>query len=176
MRVARNRSLVFLAEIEKQPRHRKRWKADRLLWVSWMLVPALVWAQAVNRISGIVTDQSGGVIVSATIVATNLATNLSTSTQSNESGYYVLQLPAGVYEVKASQQGFRTAVREKVQVTVGADVSSDFVLNVETKEQSVDVVGEATPLLTPNSAAVQTTVENDLVSNLPLAVSGGLRN
>jgi hypothetical protein len=178
MRTAKNLSFVSMVatEIDVEQGVWKRRKPYRLIWAVWMLVPALIWAQAVNRISGIITDQSGGVIVSATVVATNLATNVSTSTQSNESGYYVLQLPAGVYEVKASQPGFRTTVREKVQVTVGADVSSDFVLNVETKEQSVDVVGEATPLLTPNSAEVQTTVENDLVSNLPLAVSGGLRN
>jgi len=178
MRAAKNQLLVPTTKLGTH-NHRKPWqhrKAHVMVWAMLTLVPALLWAQAVNRISGIITDQSGGVIVSAAVTATNLATNVSTSTQSNESGYYVLQLPAGVYEVKASQQGFRTAVREKVQVTVGADVASDFVLNVETREQSVDVVGEATPLLTTNSAEVQTTVENDLVSSLPLAVSGGLRN
>ena len=52
----------------------------------------------------------------------------------------------------------------------------DFGLSLASAAQAVDVVGGITPLLAPNSSSVGTTVENQLVMNLPLAVSGGIRN
>ena len=140
------------------------------------LAPVPVRSQAINRVSGLVTDQSGAVIVGAAVTAQDVGTNVVTSTSSNDRGYYLLQLPVGVYDIKATNAGFRTSLREKVQVSVGADVGIDFALSLATAEQSVEVVGGIAPLLAPNSASVETTVENQLVMNLPLAVSGGIRN
>ena len=134
------------------------------------------FGQGNNRISGIVTDPSGAVVTGAAIVARNLGTNLVTNGQSNDSGYYVLELPVGNYSIEVSKPGFRSAVRQRVTVTVGADIGIDFALAIGTAEQSVDVQAEENPLITPNSSQVQTTVEPELVQNLPLAVSGGIRN
>jgi len=137
---------------------------------------AALRSQAINRVSGLVTDQSGAVIVGATVTAQDVATNVVTTTTSNDRGYYLLQVPIGVYDIKASNAGFRTSLREKVEVSVGADVGINFELSLATAGQSMEVVGGIAPLLAPNSASVETTVENQLVMNLPLAVSGGIRN
>jgi len=137
---------------------------------------AALRSQAINRVSGLVTDQSGAVIVGATVTAQDVATNVVTTTTSNDRGYYLLQVPIGVYDIKAFNAGFRTSLREKVEVSVGADVGINFELSLATAGQSMEVVGGIAPLLAPNSASVETTVENQLVMNLPLAVSGGIRN
>ena len=136
----------------------------------------MLYGQANNRVSGILTDPSGAVISGADITAKNVDTNVVTTSQTNDSGYYVLQLPIGTYSIQASKAGFRSAVRQGVLVTVGADISIDFALAIGSAEQSVDVRAEATPLITPDSSQAQTTVEPVMVQNLPLAVSGGIRN
>ena len=136
----------------------------------------MLYGQANNRVSGILTDPSGAVISGADITARNVDTNVVTTSQTNDSGYYVLQLPIGTYSIQASKAGFRSAVRQGVLVTVGAAISIDFALTIGSAEQSVDVQAEATPLITPDSSQTQTTVEPVMVQNLPLAVSGGIRN
>jgi hypothetical protein len=136
----------------------------------------LLFSQADNHVSGIITDQSGAVIAGAQVVAKEIATNIETTVKSNDSGYYLLQLPIGTYNISVSSAGLRTTVRENIQVNVGADGGLDFMLEVATAQQSVEVVGGTTSLITPNSSSVQTTVGSELVSNLPLAVSGGIRN
>ena len=141
-----------------------------------IILPFLLYGQANNRVSGILTDPSGAVISGANITARNVDTNVVTTSQTNDSGYYVLQLPIGTYSIQASKAGFRSAVRQGVLVTVGADISIDFALAIGSAEQSVDVRAEATPLITPDSSQAQTTVEPVMVQNLPLAVSGGIRN
>jgi hypothetical protein len=135
-----------------------------------------MFAQAINRLSGLVTDPTGAVIAGATVAAQDIATNVTTNVTSNERGYYLLQLPIGLYNIRVSSAGFRTEVREKIQVTVGSDIVLDFNLTVAAAGETVEVVGAVAPLLTSNSSAVQQTVENELVLNLPLAVSGGIRN
>ncbi len=139
-------------------------------------VPGILFGQANNRVSGIVTDPSGAVIAGTAITARNTATNAVTTSQTNDSGYYVLQLLVGTYSIEASKAGFRTAMRQNVIVTVGADMSIDFSLTIGTAEQTVQVQGEASPLITPDSSQVQTTVDSEMVQNLPLEVSGGIRN
>src|SRR3984957_3760972 len=153
-----------------------RLSALALLWGLGFSLPLALRAQGNNRVSGLVTDQSGAVIVGATVTAQDVDTNVVTSTTSNDRGYYLLQLQIGTYNIKASNPGFQTSLREKVDVSVGADVGIDFGLSLASAAQAVDVVGGVAPLIAPNSSSVGTTVKNELVMNLPLAVSGGIRN
>ena len=147
----------------------------RVVLTSICAVSSLL-SQADNHVSGIITDQSGAVLVGASVSAKNLATNVETDVKSNDSGYYLLQLPIGTYNISVSSPGLRTTVHENIQVSVGADVGLDVQLEIGTAQQSVEVLGGTTSLITPNSSSAQTTVGAELVSNLPLAVSGGIRN
>ena len=139
-------------------------------------VGLLVQAQSVNRVNGLVTDQSGAVIVGAAVTAREVNTGGVTLAKTNERGYYLMQLPIGTYNIAIYSTGFQSAVREKVPVDVGADVRLDFKLGLATAQETIDVVAEGAPLLRADSSTVQTTVDNKLVNDLPIAVSGRERN
>src|SRR4026208_1287275 len=71
-----------------------------------------VYAQTnVGRISGTVTDSSGGVIQGAAVKITNDATGLSRSATTDESGFYVVtNLLPGAYNISVEHQGFKRAL------------------------------------------------------------------
>jgi hypothetical protein len=141
-----------------------------------LLIAAALLAQGTaNRVSGLITDSSGGIIANAVVTAEEKATGVVTKTNSNDRGYYLLQLPIGVYDLRVSNPGFHSSVSEKVPVTVGAAISLDFTLQVGSSQETIQVSAEAT-LLRPESSSVQTTVDNKLVMELPLAFSGRARN
>jgi Carboxypeptidase regulatory-like domain len=166
---------------EMFPKLLHRQAVARLILVSicaaLLTFPVLVQAQfSRNSVTGMVTDQSGAVIVGATVTAREVNTGVSAETTTNDRGYYLMQLPIGSYDISVSNPGFETAAREKVQVDVGADVHLDFKLGLATAQQTVEVVAQGAPLLRPESATVQTVVDNSLVNDLPIAVSGRERN
>jgi hypothetical protein len=163
-------------------RRSSRWYVQITLQVFILLVmcaaPQVLFSQqaASGQIGGQVTDQSGAVIPSTRIVAVNIATNVASSTQSNSSGYYSLQLPTGTYNISATKTGFSELVQNNIQVTVGSNVGLNLVLTVGATTTKVEVTATATPLMTPHEASVQTTVPSSLVSEIPVEVSGGMRN
>ncbi|HEY0262965.1 MAG TPA: carboxypeptidase regulatory-like domain-containing protein [Granulicella sp.] len=130
-----------------------------------------------GRISGRVTDPSGAVIPDATISAQNTGTDVVIRSKSNDSGYYVMQVPAGRYNVTVGATGFGTVVLNNLVVLVGSDAGGDVHLTVASAESVVEVHGEASQeLITPNSSQTQTSVDNEMVASIPVEVSGTLRN
>ena len=107
--------------------------------VALLLVPSLGAAQA--RVTGAdlrgtVVDQSGGVLVEASVTVTNVQTNIVRTTETEASGRYsVPALPPGKYIVTASQSGFTTEKREDIDLFLGMSVTVDFTLNIAPAEQ-----------------------------------------
>jgi hypothetical protein len=129
-----------------------------------------------GRLSGRATDPSGAVVPGVQVVTRNTSTNVSATTETNESGYYAIQLPIGVYEVTASHPGLESVAQQNVTITVGGDVGLDFVLKPATARTVVEVQAQATPLITPNEAGVTITVQPDLLNDFPIEISGATRN
>jgi hypothetical protein len=136
------------------------------------------FAQGVGgKISGRATDPSGAIVPGVHVSAQNAKTNVVSATETDTSGYYLLQLPSGDYVVSVSATGFATLVQQNVSVTIGGDVGLDFHLQVTTTTTTVEVKGDASAeLITPNSSVVQTTVDSSLVTAVPVEVSGAMRN
>jgi len=105
-----------------------------------------------------------------------IATNVSTSTQSNDGGYYSLQLPVGNYDLSATKPGFAELIQHNIDLTVGSNIGLELALSIGTATTRVDVTASVTPLLAPNEVSVTTTVPSSLVSNVPVEVAGGMRN
>jgi len=72
------------------------------LWIIAVLIAGQLIAQGVNRMSGLIKDPTGAIVVGATIRVRELSTNATLTGVSNDRGYYLLQLPVGVYDVTTS--------------------------------------------------------------------------
>ena len=135
------------------------------------------FAQVGGKVSGRATDLSGAIVPGVQVTAQNARTNVVSATQTDSSGYYLLQLPSGDYAISVKATGFATLVQQNVSVTIGGDVGLDFHLQVAATTTTVEVKGDASAeLITPNSSVVQTTVDSSLVTSIPVEVSGAMRN
>ena len=98
-----------------------------------------------GTISGTVLDAQGTSVPGATVTVLNLDTNVSNVVTTNGSGYYgaSLLLP-GNYRVTVELQGFKTAVRNGIILSVGQQVDVKMSLEVGAVSESVTVTGQAT--------------------------------
>ncbi len=116
-------------------------------------------------ISGIVTDQTSGIVAGATIDLKGLDTGYTQSTKTDSSGVYRFSLlKPGRYSLTATQTGFQKAEKQ-VAVVVGGVATADIQLTVGQGSQTIDVTAEGTELSTSPSgnATSFTPLELDLL-------------
>jgi hypothetical protein len=91
-------------------------------------------------LSGRITDPSGAVIAGVSVVATNTDSGLKVSSQTNESGIYVvLDLHPGNYTVAVEKPGFRKVELTDLAVNVQDALSRNFVLQVGPQNETITV-------------------------------------
>ena len=130
---------------------------------------ANVYGQATTAtILGTVIDSSGAAIPGATVQVRNTGTGQTQEVQTDAQGRYrIPELGLGEYEIHASKEGFSTAVRTGVPLTVGSQTVVDFSLNIGQQQQTVTVEGAVSEVET-TSAAVSNLVEQTQMRELPL--------
>jgi hypothetical protein len=124
---------------------------------------------AQTGIVGVVTDNSGGVLPGAAVVALNVDSGETYQAVTNEQGQY--NIPAvrlGQYEVTITLDGFQTFRATGVQVSGNQVVRRDAVLPVGDLTETVTVAAAAAVLATER-AAISATVERRAVVDLPMA-------
>ncbi len=120
------------------------------------------------RITGLVSDATGGVVPGVDIVVRNVETGIQRSFSTDESGRYSApELVPGSYEITATLVGFDTLVRSGITLTVGQQVSINLTMQVGAITQQVTVTGEA-PLVNTTTSGVSGVVEERRISELPL--------
>jgi len=152
----------------------------RLLFVFGLISALLVVSasgQTTNgNIQGTVVDPSSAAVAGATVTARNMDTGLTAAATTTGAGVYALpNLPPGRYEITVAVSGMKTYVREGVTVATNSTIGLDVQLQVGSTTESVTVTSDAAQLETETSD-IGSTVQNTLVSNLPLEVSGTIRN
>jgi hypothetical protein len=121
------------------------------------------------QVRGTVTDQTGALLVKATITITNDATNIAETAQSDEHGqYFFTGLRPAVYTVKAQASGFRISEKTNVVLQVDQQTSVDFVLHPLNVNESIEVTQSA-PLLDTESATLGSDISSEYIHELPLA-------
>lgn len=154
-------------------------KAIRALFCLTLFATSAYAQSTFGTITGIVTDSSGGVIPNATVVATNTQTGSRAETVSSSTGNYVIpSLQVGPYQLSVSVSGFKSYERSGITIASNDNLRADIVLEVGAATEHVQVIAEAAALKT-ESTEVSTTMENKLVTDIPLAVAGiggGMRN
>lgn len=120
-------------------------------FVAWLAAPAR--GQAVNgNLLGTITDSSGAVVAGAKITITETRESVSRSATTNESGFYSFpDVPPGVYKVSVEKQGFKTVIRNDVELSVSTTVHVDLSLQPGTVSETVTVEMTLPPLQTDNA-------------------------
>ena len=143
-----------------------------IVMLAWFALAATLCLQAQGvataRISGTLTDQSGAVLVGATVQATNLGTAGSRSTVTDSEGRYAMaDLAIGSYDVRASNPGLDPVFRSDVILTVGADLVVDFILKIGQARENLTVNSQVSRVET-QTAVVSSLVTAEQLNNLPL--------
>jgi len=121
-----------------------------------------------GRIVGQVTDPLHALIGGATVTVLNTATGVSRTVKTSASGdYTVTPLDPGIYSVTVTAKGFETTVRNGVELTVGQSVAVDIQMVVGTQSTQI-VVSTTSPTLNTESGAMELTISNQQVVDLPL--------
>ncbi len=122
-------------------------------WMGWVVLVAVCvmcgsarGQQTLGAITGTVMDGTGGVIPNASVTAKDEQTGLTRVTKSNGSGDYLLSnLPAGVYTITYSAEGFDEQRTPHIAVQSSRTATVSPKLKVGSRSETVEV--DATPLL-----------------------------
>ena len=120
------------------------------------------------QLNGTVTDSSGGSIVGARVTIANTNTGYKRTVSTDEAGRYILPLlDPGIYDFTLQKEGFRSVSRPAMKLDVAQVTSIDFVLEVGTVNETVNVTSQA-PLLDSGSATLGHLIENNSIVTLPI--------
>jgi hypothetical protein len=113
-------------------------------------------------------DQQGATVPGASVtIASPVLPGGSMAGVTDAGGVYRFpSLPPGTYQVKIELQGFRTLVREGIDVLVGQTTPIDFAMNVATVAETVTVAGTS-PTIDTTSANVAVNLSSTLLQGTP---------
>jgi len=121
-----------------------------------------------GRVSGAITDQTGGAIAGATVTVVDVARGVSRPLTTDSAGLYAApNLTPSAYTVRVEFMGFQTVERQNVQVDAGSDVRVDVSLQPGQQNQTVTVT-ESLPIVNTTNAQTGGTLQNQVIDNIPL--------
>lgn len=127
-----------------------------------------------GAISGRVTDPAGAVIPKARVQVLNNETGVILSTVTNGAGLYDVQsLNPGQYTVTVTSPGFQSQKTTTITISAAQTTTTDVTLEPGRSNQTVTVTAQ-TSLLSTNSSEVSTTIDHQIVQNLPYPETGAL--
>lgn len=127
-----------------------------------------VQSQATGALTGAVRDPTGGVVVGAQVSLTNKAAGIVLRTETASDGVYLFpQLAPASYQLEVTVQGFKTALRDKVDVVVGLKSVLDIQVELGSPQEVVRVASEVAGINTQD-ASVGTPFGEQQIQQLPL--------
>ena len=131
-------------------------------------LPSFAQDAALANITGTVKDSTGAVVSGATVVVRNTGTGSERTLTTNQNGSYTATfLQPGSYEVILGGGGFSKFDQKNIALTVGSTATIDATLTLASVSDQVVVTSEA-PLLEADKTDVSQTIDQQLVSNLPV--------
>src|SRR5262245_45516575 len=133
-----------------------------------LLISSTAYAQNA-QVSGMLKDQTGGVLPGVTVSAKNVETGLTRSAVTNAAGEYrVPALPPGTYTVTAELAGFTSETRPDIILIIDQDAAINFTLKPAAVAEVLTVTGEA-PVVDTTKSDVSTSVSTQQIQDLPVA-------
>ena len=94
----------------------------------FLLVAAVGFAQIVGSIRGIVMDENGAVVPNVRVDATNVDTNARYVGRASATGYFIVHLPPGMYDLSIARAGFKKFRQKGLEVSTGMSLRADVTL------------------------------------------------
>jgi hypothetical protein len=134
-----------------------------------LIAASVALAQAGRgSISGLVTDPGGALVSGAQIVLASPATGVTQHTVTSGAGLYTfISLNPGVYQVTASQTGFKTIAQDKITVNVDQVTEVNITLQVGAATEKV-VVTETAALVEATNSTVGSLIPAEQIDRVPL--------
>ena len=121
-----------------------------------------------GELSGVVRDESGGVLPGATVTASHTATGFTVERVTDLDGrFFMSALPIGEWEVVVELPGFRRSVRPGIVLKIGRTLELEYTLDFGLFTEEVKVEG-STPLLQATTAEISDVIDIRIVEQIPL--------
>jgi Carboxypeptidase regulatory-like domain/TonB dependent receptor-like, beta-barrel len=119
-------------------------RSVRVLLSSLLFTAILAWASITGSISGVISDPSGAVISSATVVATDTQTGIRTTVTTDAKGFYNFPaLPVGTYLLSVTESGFKSYTRTGLVVDANSALRADVTLPVGVVSEKIEIRSDA---------------------------------
>jgi hypothetical protein len=116
-----------------------------------------VFAQTTGAIEGTISDPSRAAIPECVVKLTNQKTGVDYSATTNSAGYFLAEsLPAGLYDLSVSHQGFKSSSVRGVTLDIASRVRRDISLDI----------GQLSDSVTVNATSAQVETANGTVSTV----------
>ena len=139
-----------------------------VLFAAMLCVPVSHAQLTTADVLGTVKDKTGAVVPGAKVTITNLGTKISSIAAANDTGDFTFNLLSpGHYSLTFEASGFKRVMVPDFALAAGDRLREDASLELGSAEVTVQVTSTA-PLLQTDSSAVQSTVTEQSVQDLPL--------
>lgn len=150
-------------------------KVAATIWAMFLAIGILLMvsvsasAQTITAtLTGAITDQNGGALPNAKIVATHQGTKLEYTTTTSESGIYTLPfLPVGSYVIAVEANGFKKLMSNEITLEVNQTARVNLQMQVGGVNEQV-TVSDVAPVLQTESVTVGTVITANTTTSLPL--------
>ncbi len=118
-----------------------------------LLTAAITFGQVTTaRLEGTVQDSTGAIVPNATVTALNNQNQERQSEKTNDQGAFVFPtLQPGLYTLTAEAAGFRTAVTNKLELTVGGTFNQIVKMEVGSTSETISIEANALSVQTTDS-------------------------
>src|SRR5438093_179541 len=120
-----------------------------------------------GSIQGVVKDSSGAVLPGVTVEARSPSVvGVNTAITDSRGEYRFPALPSGVYEIKATLQGFSTKDIPDTQLQLGQLLKVDITLSIAALAESVLVTAES-PIIDVRQNAASASITKEIIDLIP---------
>ncbi|MCC7184711.1 MAG: TonB-dependent receptor, partial [Acidobacteria bacterium] len=139
-----------------------------VLTLALLLSAGTAAAQSLSgTIAGRIVDAQGGALPGVLVTLVS-RTGETTQTTDAQGDFRFLGLNTGMYEVRASLQGFKPAAQSNIEITIGRSVDVKLTLAVGGMTEAITVVGSAANIDT-TTTATDTNISQDLLFSMPIS-------
>jgi hypothetical protein len=121
-----------------------------------------------GSVGGMVTDQTGAVLVGATVKISNASGVVQTAVSDDRGNYSVKGLRPGSYTITVTQPGFKDFVADHVGLAAGVELPLDATLEPAGEKTEVNVEGQKVSQVETETAEVSGTITQKEVTTLGL--------